>query len=285
LHIESFGDADGAIIPEKLCTNIFTILRSESDDDDIQIELVDLLGFDNLNFVTTLVTKRFTIVENISSESQYQKTPSDQQENFSTQQLPSKTEIKRPIFGTQFTIQSEDEIKEKKRSRKEQKKAAKHKKESEDEESISANILEFHPDELRSAREQQLRVSRDTPLRSQSFTPSKNFKHVFGNTETGSVLSVFGSTYSLPVGTERKDYDLHEEITVPITKRAPQMKDEKLIHLSELDTLCRGSFKGYRSLNRIQSLVYPIAYKKNINLLICAPTGAVCISVFHYLFH
>lgn len=44
-------------------------------DDDIQIELVDLLGFDNLNFVTTLVTKRFTIVENISRESHYQKIP------------------------------------------------------------------------------------------------------------------------------------------------------------------------------------------------------------------
>ncbi|GBC25635.1 uncharacterized protein OCT59_020043 [Rhizophagus irregularis] len=274
LHIESFGDADGAIIPEKLCINIFTILRSESDDDDIQIELVDLLGFDNLNFVTTLVTKRFTIVENISRESHYQKIPPDQQENFPAQQLPNKTESKRPIFGSQYTIQSEDDLKEKKRLRKEQKKAAKHKKESEDEESISANILGFRGDVLRSVREQQLRSARDIPLRPQSFTPSKNFKHVFGNTETGSILSVFGSTYSLPVGTKRKDYDLHEEIIVPITKRAPQMKDEQLIHLSDMDTLCRGSFEGYRSLNRVQSLVYPIAYKKNINLLICAPTGA-----------
>ncbi|CAI2174252.1 1160_t:CDS:10, partial [Funneliformis geosporum] len=29
----------------------------------------------------------------------------------------------------------------------------------------------------------------------------------------------------------------------------------------------------YKTLNRIQSLVYPVAYKKNENLLICAPTG------------
>ncbi|RIA90966.1 Sec63 Brl domain-containing protein [Glomus cerebriforme] len=275
LHIESFGDADGAIIPEKLCTSIFTILRSESDDDDdIQIELVDLLGFDNLNFVTTLVTKRLTIVENINNESQYKEIPPDLQEVVPAQKHSNITGPKRPKFGAQFTIQSEEDVKENKRLRKEQKKAAKHKKDTEDEESISANILGFSGDVLRSVRERQLRSATDITLRPQRFTPSENFKHVFGNAQTGSILSVFGSTYSLPVGSKRLDFDIYDEITIPITKRAPQMESEKLINLSEMDTLCRGSFEGYRSLNRVQSLVYPVAYEKNVNLLICAPTGA-----------
>ncbi|CAG8588117.1 16579_t:CDS:10, partial [Funneliformis mosseae] len=208
LHIASFCDADGAITPERLCTSIFTLLRSDMGDDDIQTELVDLIGFDNLNFVTTLVTKRLTILENIISKSLLVETPPEKDLN-------------------------------------------------------SANILGFSADKLRAIREQALRT----------FTPSENYKHVFAH--TNHVLSVFGTTYSLPVGTIRKDFDDHEEIIIPITRRAPQIENERLIHLNETDNLCRGSFKAsYKTLNRVQSLVYPVAYKKNENLLICAPTGA-----------
>lgn len=42
-----------------------------------------------------------------------------------------------------------------------------------------------------------------------------------------------------------------------------------------MDGLCKRTFKGYKSLNRMQSLVYPVAYHTNENMLICAPTGAV----------
>ncbi|RKP04852.1 P-loop containing nucleoside triphosphate hydrolase protein [Thamnocephalis sphaerospora] len=41
-----------------------------------------------------------------------------------------------------------------------------------------------------------------------------------------------------------------------------------------MDPLCQRCFKGYASLNRVQSLVYPVAYTTNENMLICAPTGA-----------
>lgn len=51
--------------------------------------------------------------------------------------------------------------------------------------------------------------------------------------------------------------------------------ERKLIQISELDGLCRLTFKGYKTLNRMQSLVFPVAYKTNENMLICAPTGAV----------
>ena len=33
-------------------------------------------------------------------------------------------------------------------------------------------------------------------------------------------------------------------------------------------------FKGFKSLNRIQSIVYDMAYNTNENLLVAAPTGA-----------
>ena len=47
-----------------------------------------------------------------------------------------------------------------------------------------------------------------------------------------------------------------------------------LLRVTEMDSICRHAFKGYKSLNRMQSLVYPVAYKTNENMLICAPTGA-----------
>lgn len=52
-------------------------------------------------------------------------------------------------------------------------------------------------------------------------------------------------------------------------------RETPLVSIDQLDNLCRATFKGYQSLNRIQSLVYPVAYRTNENMLICAPTGAV----------
>lgn len=38
--------------------------------------------------------------------------------------------------------------------------------------------------------------------------------------------------------------------------------------------MAAGCFPGYQTLNRIQSIVQPVAMKTNENMLICAPTGA-----------
>lgn len=38
--------------------------------------------------------------------------------------------------------------------------------------------------------------------------------------------------------------------------------------------IARLAFRGTKSLNRIQSVVFEAAYNSNENLLICAPTGA-----------
>lgn len=33
--------------------------------------------------------------------------------------------------------------------------------------------------------------------------------------------------------------------------------------------------QAYKTLNRLQSIVFPVAYTTNENMLVCAPTGAV----------
>ncbi|RIB18575.1 Sec63 Brl domain-containing protein [Gigaspora rosea] len=271
-HISTFGDAGGAITPIKLCTNIFTVLRSNKKDD-IETELVDLLGYENLNFVTALVTNRHKIVENIRMNSDFHESQIDSFEKSDIQLDSTPFEPKRPQFGSQVTVKFEDDVKKLKRLKKEHKKAIKHRS-TEDEESLSAKILGFDVDKLRAIREHELRVANDLPLLPQRATLSDSFKHVFGKTQPGSVLSVFGTKYSLPSGTKQYNYTDHEEIIIPITEQASQLKEQKLITIEEMDYLCRNSFKKYKSLNCVQSIVYPVAYKKNDNMLICAPTGA-----------
>lgn len=100
------------------------------------------------------------------------------------------------------------------------------------------------------------------------------YPHVFSSTASGNTLSIFGSKFALPVGTSRSDHKEYEEVTIPPPRPVPMRNAERLIPISEMEPLCRGAFPGYKSLNRLQSAVYPLGYSTNENLLVCAPTGA-----------
>ena len=109
--------------------------------------------------------------------------------------------------------------------------------------------------------------------------PSKNrdgprYPHVYKTHGVGNTLAAGGKRYGLPLGSVRTEHDKYEEISIPATKVGTLGVGRKLIEISKMDGLCKRTFKGYESLNRMQSLVYPVAYKTNENMLICAPTGA-----------
>lgn len=102
------------------------------------------------------------------------------------------------------------------------------------------------------------------------------YPHVFKTTNTENIVAITGKKQALPQGTTRTSYPTHEELVIP----APEQKhnrfisEKKLIRVAELDYMCQGTFKGYKTLNKMQSLVYPVAYNTNENMLVCAPTGA-----------
>lgn len=102
---------------------------------------------------------------------------------------------------------------------------------------------------------------------------SIKYPHVYRRDTGGNVLSAFGTKYSLPAGTERITYEKHEEVIIPARDKKP-LVNPRLIPISELDKLCQGTFSKYKSLNVMQSLVYPVGYETNENMLVCAPTGA-----------
>ncbi|CAG8585503.1 9938_t:CDS:2 [Funneliformis caledonium] len=78
----------------------------------------------------------------------------------------------------------------------------------------------------------------------------------------------------LPEGSFKRSKKGYEEIHVPAPKPKPFSDDEKLIPIKELPVWIQDAFKGARTLNRIQSQIYPVAFGQDENLLVCAPTGS-----------
>ncbi|AMD21955.1 HFR100Wp [Eremothecium sinecaudum] len=102
------------------------------------------------------------------------------------------------------------------------------------------------------------------------------YPHVFRKYEVGtsSSFSFNGTKFVLPAGTTRQSLQSHEEVVIPCIEKVNDYNSSvQQIKVSTLDDYIRAVFE-YETLNKIQSLVYPIAYKTNENMLICAPTGA-----------
>ncbi|KAI9492472.1 Sec63 Brl domain-containing protein [Zychaea mexicana] len=263
-----FGASNTGGNPQQLCVNIFTILRSNDNDDGIQAALVDLLGFDALELISNLIMNRSKIVDTIMMTSSYVASS-----DYSKQQGNKRGMAP----GPQFTVQSEAERREAKLLRKEHKKAMKsHKTQEEDETETSMSILGFDTVDLRQARENALMTAGARPLASTGLKARKEevYPHVYQSGKSAGTLSMFGTRFALPAGSVREEFDDYEETTIPVPKVAPVRAGERRILISEMDNLARGAFKAYESLNRIQSIVYPVAYETNENMLVCAPTGA-----------
>ncbi|TPX60239.1 hypothetical protein PhCBS80983_g01906 [Powellomyces hirtus] len=79
---------------------------------------------------------------------------------------------------------------------------------------------------------------------------------------------------TLPQGTFKREKKGYQEVHVPAPKTSPMGDGEKLVNISELPEWAQGGFAGARSLNRVQSRIYPVGFETDENLLICAPTGA-----------
>lgn len=108
------------------------------------------------------------------------------------------------------------------------------------------------------------------------FNKHQKYPHVFKKADPGDLIAITGKKLALPTGTTRNSYATHEEIVIPYpdTKSNKWISDSDLITVENLDFLCKGTFNNYKKLNKVQSLVYPVAYNTNENMLVCAPTGA-----------
>ena len=134
--------------------------------------------------------------------------------------------------------------------------------------------------QLQTKRQRDQALQRqDANHKNAALSPSLNregpqYPHVYKKQSSGNVLGTGGRRYGLPDGSTRREFEKYEEYVVPAAKVGTLGVEKDLVDIQDLDGLCKRTFQGYRSLNRMQSLVYPIAYKTSENMLICAPTGA-----------
>ena len=77
----------------------------------------------------------------------------------------------------------------------------------------------------------------------------------------------------LPEGSFKRARKGYEEIHVPAPKK-PQTEPSDLVPITDLPAWAHDGFKGIKTLNRVQSKLYPIAFGTDEPLLLCAPTGA-----------
>ncbi len=80
-------------------------------------------------------------------------------------------------------------------------------------------------------------------------------------------------TTKLPQGSFKRAKKGYEEIHVPAPKSKPVATGE-LVPITDLPEWARQGFPGLKTLNRVQSKLYPVAFGTDEPILLCAPTGA-----------
>ncbi|EFY99022.1 SEC63/Brl and DEAD/DEAH box helicase domain protein [Metarhizium robertsii] len=201
--------ANNNLSPDVFQNQIMSVLGSGEPDYELQSHLTDLVGFDHLDFVIDVLSKKDVLVA--ESNGRGEKHPT-------SRRLLNKSEREAALKRQDFA----------------------HK----------------------------------TASLSPASKKEPHYPHVYRSYQAGNTLSFAGKKYGLPVGSERLQFEKYEEYFVPAGRKGTLGPGEKLVAISDLDGLCRNTFKGYKTLNRMQSLVFPVGYKTNENMLICAPTGA-----------
>lgn len=209
----SFAATRSGMDASDLQQQITALLASDSSDEELQMSLADIIGFDDLDFVIELISHRKEI-------------------------LSGPTATSRQTDGLFGGLQT----------RKEREAAL----QQQDYEHKHATIAPAY--------------DRSGP----------KYPHVYKSdmAAAGNMLDAAGRRYALPVGSTHSDHPKYEEYSIPAAKVGSLAVGQKLVAIAEMDGLCQRTFKGYKSLNRMQSLLYPVAYTTSENMLICAPTGA-----------
>ncbi|SNX81594.1 probable RNA helicase [Melanopsichium pennsylvanicum] len=285
-HLAHLTAADPQLA-ESLRQTVVDTLSSPWSGDELSAELAESLGFEHLDLVRSIVSDRKTVLAALQSDAippqhlngSVEPPPHEgiqialpHQHQHHTASYDAFHRSSRPhIPGSQVVVQTQEERQQARRFKNDLRKANRQRPVD-----PSESIRNYTLEELEQIREESLAAAANRPLWTGTATgvDQVRYPHVFSSGAQGNVLSVFGQRFALPLGTVREEKQFFEEVTIPPPRTVPMRIDERYIPIPEMDPICRGAFPGYKSLNRLQSAVYPLAYKTNENLLVCAPTGA-----------
>lgn len=223
---------------DELAMAICRVLDLDKPGDEIAGDLLDLVGDGAFETVQDLITHRKELIDAVHHGMMVLK--SDKKATSSQSRMPS--------YGTQVTVQTESERQIDKLRRKEEKKNRRGM-----DHGVESDFSAMSFSSLLQASEKK-----------------SHFDDLIGWGEGPNTLAAT----ALPQGTARKHYKGYEEVIIPPTPTATMKPGEKLIEIKELDEFAQAAFRGYKSLNRIQSRIFQTTYNTNENILVCAPTGA-----------
>ncbi|QCE13990.1 P-loop containing nucleoside triphosphate hydrolase [Vigna unguiculata] len=235
---------------DELAMAICRVLNSEKPGEEIAGDLLDLVGDSAFETVQIFLLHQKEIVDSIRHGLLVLKSDKN----------ASNAQSRMPSYGTQVTVQTESGKQIDKLRRKEEKRNRRGIEHAGDDD---LSVLDFSS---------LLQASERKNL----------FDEMIGSGDRSESIAVT----ALPEGTVRKHFKGYEEVIIPPKPTAPLKPGEKLIEIRELDDFAQAAFRGYKSLNRIQSRIFSTVYGTNENILVCAPTGAgktniAMISILH----
>ena len=271
-----------------LLTSITELLNSKKSNNELQNDLIELLGFEHFDLVQQVLKDRTKI------SSQLQEFEQKEKRSKRTKQLQQKQKQNgtngaelRPTVASQVVVQSALEKELSKQQRKEEKKMQRLMQSigrNEKDEDEVAQII--NPAQLRLQQQRKLlEIAQHQPLLKSTqqmkefrstLPPLQRYPYVFDSQLEAKQHAGFigGNRISLPETAERIDNRQYEEVKIPATEPPPLSVGNNRINISDLDDIGKIAFANCKQLNRIQSVVYPVAYLSNENMLVCAPTGA-----------
>ncbi|XP_073844201.1 activating signal cointegrator 1 complex subunit obelus [Musca autumnalis] len=265
------------------------LLNSKKSNVELQNDLIELLGFDHFDLVQQVLKDRNKIatqLQELEQQEKRQKRTKQLQQKQQSNKLTNGTEL-RPTVASQVVVQSALEKELSKQTRREEKKMQRliqSMGRSDNEENDQAQAL--NPMQLRLQQQKRmLEVAQHQPLLKstqdykdfRSTLPAQvRYPYVFDSQLEAKQHAGFigGNRISLPENAERVDNRQYEEVKIPATEPPPLSVGNNRINISDLDEIGQIAFANCKQLNRIQSVVYPVAYHSNENMLVCAPTGA-----------
>ncbi|GAA5973379.1 hypothetical protein JCM11641_003101 [Rhodosporidiobolus odoratus] len=258
-----------------LANHALEILLSPSSDAEIQDSLLEIWGFDRIEHVGDAVRRRSEIVAEAASapstaEASRSATPSSSSQPRGSNGLSAEARDYAP--GAQLQFATAEEVQAQKAARK-MAKRDKGKGRAEGGYYDGGDVPDVQ--EWLRRREEELHRGPGALVsgRRPAIEEAPQYPNVYISSKNAG-MHIGGQKVALPVGTIRETKDKYEEVTIPAPRAVPFRFNEKLVPINELDAWGRRTFHAYKTLNRLQSIVYPVANKSNENMLVCAPTGA-----------
>lgn len=262
-HLSATPEQQGTFTPERLAATIFQVFIDSKNDAALSNSLCEVIGFSNMEFIELLIQRKIPLTQ-VAVEGVTGELMAAVEGGASAAKGEGV-----PSYGCGFTINTAHDKKLEKQKRKYRRKIAAHQQERGP---VSEEEAFYTQHSAATAAYLQEPGTFTVPLM-ESRAGAEQIVTASGAIVTSSEGGG-AAKKGLPPGTKTKKCDGYIQHSVPYQNPPPFEDDERLIPIGELPPMAQKAFKGYKSLNRIQSKICNTALTTNENLLICAPTGA-----------